>query len=183
ASVLSLVPSAGNVLLKKKPLLYTRELTQCGKCFVQKEHLRQHQKSHTGACPYSCSECGKCFIQNEALLIHQRVHTGERPYSCSEVREMFYSEGRTCCSPEKSHGGAALSVFRSVGNLSLRKDNLLYTRDFTRESVLFRVQRAGSRSMKKETFLNTRELTWVNVPIDVQSAGKLLFKKENLTTT
>lgn len=58
---------------------HTRENTraQRGKCFKQSCDLPPHQRIHTGAKPYDCSEGEECFSCKTALVWLQREHTGE----------------------------------------------------------------------------------------------------------
>lgn len=49
----------------------------CGRSFYKPEHLRRHERRHTGSRPYSCKTCGRAFSRQDSLLRHARLH--ERP--------------------------------------------------------------------------------------------------------
>ncbi|XP_067123573.1 LOW QUALITY PROTEIN: zinc finger protein 271-like, partial [Centruroides vittatus] len=65
----------------------------CKKNFKTNQHLRRHERIHTGEKPYSCDECKQNFSEKGNLIKHRRIHTGEKPYSCDECEQKFTQKG------------------------------------------------------------------------------------------
>ncbi|XP_040472335.1 zinc finger protein 76 [Falco naumanni] len=58
----------------------------CGRLYTTANHLKVHERAHTGDRPYTCvfPSCGKGFTTGYSLKSHMRTHTGEKPYKCPE---------------------------------------------------------------------------------------------------
>ncbi|CAZ85481.1 unnamed protein product [Tuber melanosporum] len=55
----------------------------CESRFKRPEHLRRHEKTHTGERPFSCTICGRRFGRNDNLQTHKKTHmkmTGRNEY-------------------------------------------------------------------------------------------------------
>ncbi|XP_074980026.1 uncharacterized protein LOC125628598 isoform X2 [Caretta caretta] len=115
---------------QKRILMGEREnmCPECGKTFLWRSHIIEHQRIHTGERPYACCECGKTFIRHSHLLRHRRIHTGERPYGCCECGKTFTRRSHLI-THQITHGGSSPYGCCECG------------KTFTRHSYLIRHQR------------------------------------------
>ncbi|OQV05806.1 Fungal specific transcription factor domain-containing protein [Cladophialophora immunda] len=59
----------------------------CHKGFTKGEHLRRHERSHTGAKPYQCKECKRSFSRQDSLARHEKLHRRRNPEDASSPTE------------------------------------------------------------------------------------------------
>ncbi|OQV01238.1 NACHT domain-containing protein [Cladophialophora immunda] len=51
---------------------------QCGKSFVRKAILRDHELAHSGQKPFPCATCGKAFTRKNDCTRHEKIHLNRR---------------------------------------------------------------------------------------------------------
>ncbi|KAH7341212.1 hypothetical protein BKA66DRAFT_479189 [Pyrenochaeta sp. MPI-SDFR-AT-0127] len=49
----------------------------CDRKFTKEEHLRRHERSHTGEKPFKCPKCYKRYGRSDVLVRHLQTHSGE----------------------------------------------------------------------------------------------------------
>ncbi|XP_071795997.1 uncharacterized protein [Asterias amurensis] len=81
------VPQAGN-----DPLRFGCSF--CTRRFRCKKDWRQHENTHTGLKPYTCTVCGKKLSRHYTLKVHMLTHTGQKPISCAHCDKSFRVKSR-----------------------------------------------------------------------------------------
>ncbi|XP_037314155.2 zinc finger protein ZFMSA12A isoform X1 [Pungitius pungitius] len=73
-----------------------QKCTQCGKCFVYRYELLEHQRLHTGENPYKCSQCGKAYRRSSDLSYHRRKRCPKAAHICIKCGGTFQSMQERC---------------------------------------------------------------------------------------
>ncbi|KAM8849445.1 uncharacterized protein AB9W97_021164 isoform 2-T2 [Spinachia spinachia] len=81
-----------------------QKCAQCGKCFVYRYELLEHQRLHTGENPYKCSQCGKAYRRSSDLSYHRRKRCPKAAHICIKCGGSFQSLQERfkhqCCVPK-----------------------------------------------------------------------------------
>ncbi|XP_075954099.1 uncharacterized protein LOC142956407 isoform X2 [Anarhichas minor] len=73
-----------------------QKCAQCGKCFIYRYELLDHQRLHTGENPFKCSQCGKAFRRTSDLSSHRRTQCTKAAYICIKCGNSFQSAQDKC---------------------------------------------------------------------------------------
>ncbi len=120
------------------------------------EHLKSHQKIHTGVREYMCVECEKTFKSEQSLKRHQIIHTGEKPYKCSHCDKRFSRSG-DLRRHERNHTGEKPYKCSHCDKRFSRLTHLTFAYSFIKESsflqtVLIQEAEEESVTLLRETF-------------------------------
>ena len=66
----------------------------CGKKFASKSDIKNHERIHNNANPFSCTICDKKFRLESYLTKHEGLHKKEKPFSCQECDRKFYKAAK-----------------------------------------------------------------------------------------
>ncbi|KAF4417052.1 transcription factor TDA9 [Fusarium acutatum] len=63
-----------------------RRCAYCERVFNKEEHLKRHERSHTGEKPFKCFKCGRSYSRSDVLFRHSQTHFSTNNNSQGEFR-------------------------------------------------------------------------------------------------
>lgn len=92
-----------------------RKCAYCDRRFSKAEHLKRHQRSHTGEKPFKCTVCLKSYARSDVLIRHTRNHhsdplDGTAEPSNEKLKSIKSPESETSGSPGEEPASIAGNI-------------------------------------------------------------------------
>nr|XP_033960723.1 uncharacterized protein LOC117462559 [Pseudochaenichthys georgianus] len=84
-------PASSSSMIAPPRQRVAHKCSHCGKCFIYRYKLLEHQRLHTGENPYKCSQCGKSFRRSCDMSSHRRTQCTQAAYICLKCGDSFQS--------------------------------------------------------------------------------------------
>lgn len=105
-------PSTERGRLASNAGVMNRKCAYCDRRFSKAEHLKRHQRSHTGEKPFRCDVCLKSYARSDVLIRHTRNHHSDSTESTGEKLQALKS-------PKSETSGGLEEAPRSVSGTIL----------------------------------------------------------------
>lgn len=100
--------------LRQRPKDKERQCAHCDRKFMKEEHLRRHERSHTGEKPFKCHQCHRRYGRSDVLARHLQTHSQTEVDRRSSLSLSKSNAASTTSSTSNNPGGLQNAANRPV---------------------------------------------------------------------